>query len=166
LQLRLVIPEGASVAATGSAPLPADTNRLTSAEMPPLPDVAQRMAQANLDPSTSPSPQAATAYRETSGLDRPPRPLDAIDPEYPAEAGGIEGTVLLRLRINSSGGVDEVTVLRATPPGYFEASALAAFGRARYSPGHFLGIPVASQWLVEVGYTPINRVGAVSGQGR
>ncbi len=121
--------------------------------------------------ANSPAPAAsalrpATDYRAISGLDVAPRALDAIEPEYPEAAGSIEGTVLLRLLINSAGGVDEAAVVRATPPGYFEASAIAAFSKARFSPGYFLGIPVKSQLLIEVGYTPINRGGAVSGQAR
>lgn len=114
----------------------------------------------------APALRPATDYRTISGLDVAPRALDAIEPEYPEEAGSIEGTVLLRLLINSAGGVDEAAVVRATPPGYFEASAIAAFSKARFSPGYFLGLPVKSQLLIEVGYTPINRGGAVSGQAR
>lgn len=77
-----------------------------------------------------------------------------------------EGSVVLRLLISTSGEVDEVAVLRSTPPGLFEASALQAFAKAKFSPGYFLGIAVKSQIYIEVGYTPINRGGAVSGQGR
>lgn len=108
----------------------------------------------------------APSYRATAGLDLPPRPLEEINPEYPEAAGSIEGTVVLRLLINSTGGVDEVAVVSATPPGYFEASALAAFGKAKFSPGYFLGVAVKSQLFIEVGYTPINRGAAVSGQSR
>lgn len=121
-------------------------------------------APALTGPLTQPLPPAPE-YR-ASGMDPPPRPLENIDLEYPPEAGTVEGTVLLRLLINASGTVDDVAVVRATPPGYFEASALKAFARARFSPGYFLGIAVKSQYYVEVGYTPINRGAAVSGQGQ
>jgi protein TonB len=106
----------------------------------------------------------APAYRNADGLEPPPRALQPIDPEYPEAAGLTEGTVVLRLLISSSGTVDEVAVVRATPEGIFEASALAAFAQARFSPGYFLGIPVKCQLFVEVGYSPVNRGVGVSGQ--
>lgn len=108
----------------------------------------------------------APEYRVAQGLDPSPRPLQSIDPEYPASAGWQEGRVVLRLLIGSSGDVDEVAVVHAAPPGLFEESALQAFGKAKFSPGYFLGIPVKSQIFIEVGYTPINRGAAVSGPGR
>jgi TonB family protein len=109
---------------------------------------------------------AASGYRRAGELDSPPAALQSIDIEYPESAGSVEGTVVLRLLISATGGVDEVAVLGASPPGYFEASALAAFGKARFSPGHLLGVAVQSQLFFEVGYTPLNRLGAVSGQSR
>lgn len=118
-------------------------------------------------PVSAPPPAAAPAvtqvYRQGAELDPPPRPLEDIDPEYPPAAGLKEGTVVLRLLIDATGHVDEVTVLSASPEGLFEASALAAFGKAKFSPGRYLGLPVPSQITVEVDYTPINRGGDVSG---
>lgn len=110
--------------------------------------------------SLAPAPD----YLSANGLDSPPSALGNIAPEYPEAAGAIEGLVRLRLLISSSGDVDDVAVVSATPPGYFEASALAAFSKAKFSPGYFLGVPVKSQLLIEIGYTPINRGAAVSGQ--
>ena len=125
------------------------------------------------DPEAATTPRSAAAalnpapsYRASGELDPPPAPLQSIDPVYPESAGLQEGTVVLRLLIGSLGEVDEVAVVRATPPGLFEQSALQAFAQAKFSPGYFLGIPVKSQIFIEVGYTPINRGGAVSGQGR
>jgi protein TonB len=121
---------------------------------------AQPVAESAAQPGLAPAP----AYHGAKGLDPPPRPLQAIDPLYPESAGLREGSVVLRLLISSSGDVDEVAVVRANPAGFFEQSALDAFGRAKFSPGYYLGIPVKSQIFIEVGYTPINRGGAVSGQ--
>ena len=112
---------------------------------------------------TALAPSEQPVYRQGAELDPPPRPLDEIDPEYPAGAGMKEGVVVLRLLIGASGNVDEVAVVSASPEGLFEASALAAFGKARFSPGRYLGLPVPSQITIEVEYTPINRGGDVSG---
>lgn len=110
-------------------------------------------------------PETADArYRSAADLDPPPRPLEDIQPEYPASAGLQQGTVVIRLLINSSGEVDDVTVVDASPKGLFEASAIAAFGAAKFAPGRYRGVPVASQMTIAVDYTPTNRGGAVSGQ--
>ena len=75
-----------------------------------------------------------------------------------------EGSVVLRLLVGEAGEVDEVAVVRAFPRGLFEASALAAFGQAKFSPGLLLGVPVKSQITIEVQFTPINRGATVSGR--
>ncbi len=82
---------------------------------------------------------------------------------YPEEAKKQEGSVVLRLLISEAGAVDNVAVVRAYPAGLFEASALEAFGKAKFSPGKMLGVAVKSQITIEVLFTPINR-GKVSGR--
>ncbi len=124
------------------------------------------VAPTTVAPGTRQNLAPAPAYHGAEGLDPPPRPLQDIDPVYPEAAGLQEGIVVLRLLISSVGEVDDVSVVRAAPPGLFDESALQAFRKARFSPGYFLGIPVRSQIFIEVGYTPINRGGAVSGQNR
>lgn len=105
----------------------------------------------------------AQRYYLASELERPPSPLQTVEPENPVESGSREGIVVLRLLINERGSVDEVTVVRAEPSGVFEKSALAAFGGARFSPGMLSGAAVKSQLLVEVQYRLDAR--AVSGRG-
>jgi TonB family protein len=113
---------------------------------------------------TPPSLPPAPDYRGASGLDPPPVPLGDIEPVYPDAAGQQEGVVVIRLLINEQGGVDEVGIVRATPQGLFEASAVQAFGQARFSPGRWLGVPVKCQLTIEVHFAPINRGAAVSGR--
>ena len=110
-------------------------------------------------PGLPPAPDYFAAGR----LDPGPRPLDEVNPLYPDEAKQQEGSVVLRLLINESGAVDNVAVVRAYPAGLFEASALEAFGKAKFSPGKMLGVAVKSQITIEVMFTPINR-GKVSGR--
>ena len=120
-------------------------------------------------PEVSPVPPAAPGlppapdYFAAGRLDPGPRPLDEVNPLYPDEAKQQEGSVVLRLLINESGAVDNVAVVRAYPAGLFEASALEAFGKAKFSPGKMLGVAVKSQITIEVMFTPINR-GKVSGR--
>lgn len=71
---------------------------------------------------------------------------------------------MLRLLIDETGHVDNVAVVRSSPKGLFEESALAAFGKAAFSPGMLLGVAVKSQWTVEVEFTPVNRGASVAGR--
>lgn len=133
----------------------------------PLPrTVASAVAPASASTSyagTSDLP-AAVQYRAAGTLDPGPKPLGDIAPDYPARAGQQQGLVVLRLLINEQGGVDNVAVVRATPAGYFEESALEAFGKALFSPGKLLGVSVKSQITIEVEFMPINRGATVSGR--
>jgi protein TonB len=119
----------------------------------------ERIGEGNPTP-----PTAAPQYLGPAGLDSPPRPLTDIEPAYPADADRREGTVVLRLLISEEGGVDGVSVVRSFPKGLFDAAAMEAFAAAKFEPARLRGAPVASQWLVEVQFTPINRGPAVSGR--
>lgn len=114
--------------------------------------------------SLPPGPPPAPNYLLGGSLDPGPRPLHDITPVYPPRAGQQQGVVVLRLLINEQGVVDNVAVVRSAPAGYFEESALEAFGTARFSPGLMLGMPVKSQVTIEVEFIPINRGASVSGK--
>jgi protein TonB len=108
-------------------------------------------------------PAPSVTYHGSLGLNPPPRPLTDIEQVVPEAAGLRGGTVVLRLFINEQGGVDKVEVLRSTPPGLFDATALEAASRARFSPGFLGGVPVKSQVTFEVNYKALgsgNEAGA------
>ena len=127
-------------------PEPAPTSRPPAAR--PL---AEPSPAAEIPPVSAP-PAPAVTYQGALGLDPPPRPLGDIEPLVPETAGARGGVVVLRLYINEQGIVDRAEVLRSTPPGLFDASALEAFGNARFSPGYLAGVPVKSQMTFEVKY--------------
>jgi len=104
---------------------------------------------ADTSPVAAP-PAPAVTYQGAMGLDPPPRPLGEIDPLVPEAAGARGGVVVLRLYINEHGTVDRAEVLRSTPPGLFDASAVDAFSNARFSPGYLAGVAVKSQMTIEV----------------
>jgi TonB family protein len=142
------------------APAPASRSSPVREALAPTSAEAGRTSAANI---AAPAADSLSEAYKAAGLDPPPRPLGDIEPEYPAAAGLQEGVVALRLLINEAGTVDRVLVLRSTPAGFFEESAVRAFSTARFAPGRFLGIPVKSQITVEVEFTPINR-GSVGGR--
>ncbi len=128
----------------------------------PTPAVASTAAA----PTTgSNSTALSSAYRTSAGLDPPPRPLDDINPDFPGSAGTRGGSVVLRLLISETGAIDKIEVVRASPPGLFEESALAAFGSARFAPGYLAGTPVKSQIMFEVEFAPQSRNSPASSRG-
>ncbi len=77
------------------------------------------------------------------------RPLQFIggaDLIYPAEARarGIEGSVTVYYDVTVEGAVRNAVVQSATPPGVFDAAALAAVRTWRFNPRIVNGEPVAA----------------------
>ena len=156
--------KSASVGAAGASEVTLQTTRSATAPSPSSP-----VSETPLKTAISPTSNAidlppAPSYRAAGTLDPGPKPLSDINPDYPVRAGQQQGLVVLRLLINEQGVVDNVAVVRSTPLGYFEESALQAFGAALFSPGRLLGVAVKSQITVEVEFLPINRGATVSGR--
>lgn len=78
--------------------------------------------------------------------DQPARALRRPPANYPdsARRRGIEGEVVLRLRIDERGRVQDVFVVSAEPKGVFEASAVAAARRYVYEPASSRGASIAT----------------------
>lgn len=91
-------------------------------------------------------------YYTARELDRHPAAARPILPDYPEEAvrEGVEGSVTLRLLIDEKGGLHEVAVVDADPPGMFEEVALAAFRAGNFLPGERAGRAVKSRILIKV----------------
>jgi protein TonB len=70
--------------------------------------------------------------------------LEGAPPVYPpaARAQGVEGVVLVEYRVDAEGRVREPRVVRAEPPGVFDAAALEAVRSWRYRPWRRDGRPV------------------------
>ncbi len=98
------------------------------------------------------------------GLSRPPQLVSDVSIVYPEAAGDKQGMVQLRISVNESGRINDMTVLKAEPEGLFEEAALSAFAGAEFNPGQFLGQPVVSDYIVEIDFLPISRDGT-SGRG-
>lgn len=70
--------------------------------------------------------------------------LRSTPPAYPDDARQqkLEGSVELGFIVASDGRVKDVEVVRSTPPGVFDAEAIAAVRRWRYDPRREDGVPV------------------------
>jgi protein TonB len=78
-------------------------------------------------------------------VDSLPQPRSRIAPEYPARARqrGIQGHVLLKLRVNERGEVAGIRVVEARPIGVFEDVAIAAVEKWVFEPARYQGNPVS-----------------------
>ncbi|HYE57917.1 MAG TPA: energy transducer TonB [Rhodothermales bacterium] len=72
-----------------------------------------------------------------------PRVLESTAPEYPALArhAGVEGRVILRVRVGRDGRAREITVVRSDNS-MLDAAAATAVARWRFAPGEQAGQPV------------------------
>jgi len=158
-----------------TAPRSQEAAATARAAQPPPSDATPREARPADEPAAAapavkePKPAdppltAAPDYAFGVRLDPGPRPIGAIEPEYPDVVRLREGVVVLRLLISDTGHVDDVGVVRSEPRGVFEQAAIEAFSKARFSPGLAAGTPVKSQITVEVQFMPINRGARVSGR--
>ena len=102
-------------------------------------------------------------YYSARELDVYPAPLAPLQFEYPAHLAGarIGGDVLARLMVDEAGTVDQVAVIAAEPPGYFEEHARAKLASARFTPGRREGRAVKSQVTVRISFDPAARAGAL-----
>ncbi|BBP03119.1 hypothetical protein TPL01_25570 [Sulfuriferula plumbiphila] len=93
-------------------------------------------------------------YYTAAQLDIQPRALAAINPVYPqdAVARGTSGWVVLKLKLDETGSVQDVEVSDASPPGIFDQSALDAFRKAHFAPAQKAGRAVKSLVVIKVRY--------------
>jgi TonB family protein len=80
----------------------------------------------------------------SAGLDNPPVAISRRPPAYPLRARreAIEGKVEIELLVNDHGGVDDVRIIAAQPPGVFEESVKQTVPGWRFKPGILMGRPV------------------------
>jgi TonB family protein len=151
----------------GASPAEAVADLATAAAAPalqPLPLLpveaarpVQKITLAATEPiATAPAPEVV---RDSGSLDASPVLISTVTLEYPLSANNREGLVTLAITVAGDGRVDDVQVVRAIPPGFFEAAALDGFRSARFTPGMLGGVGVKSRMLIEVEFMPTNRGG-------
>lgn len=176
LQARLQITATQPAAVSAPPPLPQPRAPLpapVSAAPPATPSTS--LPAAEPEPSAprelpSPNNPAPSSARELPAIDVPllmdptfytarqvdvhPRALANIQPGYPelARSQGMTGRVMLQLKIDAAGTVQDLEVLKAHPPGIFDQSALDAFRDAHFAPAQKEGRAVNSLVEIEVRY--------------
>lgn len=148
--------DGASVTAAQSdylAPAAAPT-KAADAGKPDSRETAQ-------DPRGGPDLGLATdRYYLSSEVDVRAEPLGETNLIYPriAYQQRLPGKVTVSILINQRGGVDDVAVVKAEPPGVFEDAALNASRALKFSPALRGGRAVKSKKIVEVNFDPYERI--------
>jgi TonB family protein len=121
----------------------------------------QAAVLAEAKPAAQPAPGARPAkpsvtkhYYKTSELDVKPGIMLHVEPRYPERAAqdAVGGRVVAQLFLREDGTVEQVSILRAEPPGYFEYSVEQAFSAARFTPGMKDGRTVKVQMALEVSF--------------
>jgi len=116
------------------------------------------MKVSNLSPAVTPQPSeeasepgAVESSVRASAEEEPAELVSKVDPPYPeaARRSGVEGTVVLDVRIDESGAVTDIQVQRGLPLGVSEA-AVAAVSRWKYRPARGRTGPVPSHKTVRV----------------
>jgi len=92
-------------------------------------------------------------YYLASRINKPPLLLGKLQFDFPEGIEQRSGTVIVKVLINASGGVDDAMVESSDPPGVFDASAVQVLAKAKFSPGELIGQKVPSQLLYEVHYS-------------
>ncbi|MBB5143686.1 energy transducer TonB [Desulfovibrio intestinalis] len=82
-----------------------------------------------------------TAY-QAGTVDSPPAITKRVAPQYPSSAKHkrIQGSVVVKIIVDTSGLPQQCTVVSAKPEGYFEEASLEAAQRLRFKPGKIKGI--------------------------
>lgn len=81
-------------------------------------------------------------------VDKLPQVISRIRPVYPAAAKqkNIEGVVVVKFKVTTEGTVENVSVLKAKPAGYFEKAAKDAVKKWKFQPGIVEEEPV-NTWM-------------------
>ncbi|MES2353168.1 MAG: energy transducer TonB [Pseudomonadota bacterium] len=97
-------------------------------------------------------------YYPASQLDIRPKSLAPIVPVFPSDAAAahVNGRVVLLVLIDETGQINDVSIVEATPAGYFEEATLIAIRNMRFHPGQRFGQAVKSRVLLSIDYDEPN----------
>ncbi|HTT37112.1 MAG TPA: energy transducer TonB [Burkholderiales bacterium] len=141
------VPSAAEVARPGLVQAMSDSARPVAARLP---------EDESLKPKVDVAVIVDPTWYEARDLDVYPRLVAPVEPEYPVSAAnpGVSGELTLVLLIDEAGIVQDMQVVDAQPPGYFEDAALTAFRSARFSPAQREGHAVRSRIAIRVRMRP------------
>jgi protein TonB len=137
-----------------SGAVPDDAVHSSAPHKPPAQLPAREAAQRPASLAAVSTPD--TTYYLAHQLDVYPALLHSAGlggPEH-APQDRVAGRVLVMLRIDETGHVNDVSIVKAEPAGDLEDAARIAFATARFSPARKDGRAVKSRVLVDIRYDP------------
>ncbi len=123
-------------------------------DKPDKPERPPEMPKPQLDPLKVKSNSLDTSFALTNNLDISADSLSSSDgeylpivkvaPQYPsrAQTRGVEGYVIVEYMVTKLGTTQDITVVEASPKGYFERAAIKAAQKFKYKPKVINGEPV------------------------
>ncbi len=110
---------------------------------------------AGTEDAPAPVPEAGPRRK---GPSRPPRVVNWTDPPYPEQARqqGIEGTVILKLRVTAEGSPRDVVVVKSSGHSGLDEAAVAHVRKTGFSPALKDGQPVAMTITFRVKFRLVN----------
>lgn len=122
---------------------------------PPMPNLASGLSAVSLgvpqadveiggDGASQLLGNLTTSVMTEDSVDSKPRPVRRTPASYPprARAKGVTGFVTMSLLIDERGNVERIKLLRAEPPGIFDAAAQAAVTSWQFDPAMYGEEPV------------------------
>lgn len=116
---------------------------------------ANTLGQSDSSPNLPEAPTFLdTRWYTAREVDVHPKPIQPIEPKYPefAQNRGIQGSVVLQLKIDEFGEVQEVQVLESIPAGVFDEASVKAFSAAKFYPAKRNGRDVRALVKIRVMY--------------
>jgi protein TonB len=139
----IALPAPAHIAATPAAEPDKQTATPAAVIAPPNPE---KLPQIDLPVNVD------KTYYTAKEVDVHPSALTPIRPVYPVSAvtNNQQGWLVLRIKLDETGRVEDVVVEDAAPAGVFEAAALEAFRQGKFAPAQKSGRAVKSLMEIKV----------------
>jgi periplasmic protein TonB len=151
-------PSPPAAAAVAAAPASTSATRPPAAAQTSAANVPSSAAQPS---STSQSSSGSSAARRAPSGEPPPvvreaRLIHRVEPDYPSAAkrDGVQGSVDLEVTVSARGVVEDVSVVKATPPDVFDKSAVAAVRKWKYDPRFVDGLASEAHLTVHLEFVP------------
>jgi hypothetical protein len=128
------------------------TQSLVSSQIPtPASTALPSKTTTREQPEQSPQAPHTESFFTPKQLSKNPRPIGEIDLEVPqVSLLTTPGHLLLKLRINRMGQVENIEIEKNTLPQPFADAVADVFRKSRYEPGEIDGRPVGSILLIEI----------------
>jgi protein TonB len=153
--MRMLTPELAPpIKITGAPELPAVTP--PKVEQPPAPEAPVVVQETPAPPDIAPAPPAPAPgpVSDEPQFDTDLQAVYKPEPRYPPRAlrAGIEGVVTVEFIVTPEGGVRDVKVVKAEPPGVFDEATIQGVTKWKFQPKTVDGKPISRRARLDINF--------------